>query len=240
MGTAIVITSGKGGTGKTTSTAALSAYLASMGSRVLCVDADAGLKNLDLCLGMASCASAYDYGDVLAGRCGAEQAVSGHPDIPGLYLMSAPVEQGAAGLPELIAELKSSYDYCIIDCPAGIGSGFREACGGADSAIIVSASDPSSCRDSGRVVQELSGMGIKDCRLIINRVRRGVLRVSGATLDDAIDSIGARLLGYVPDDRNVILAAMNEQPLSLWGKGQAAEAYKRIAMRMLGKKVPIG
>ncbi len=239
MGTATVITSGKGGTGKTTSSAAIAEYLAAAGRSVLCVDADAGLKNLDLCLGMASCASVYDYGDVLAGRCGVDQAVSAHPDIPGLYLLSAPVEQGETGLPELIAQVKGSYDHCIIDCPAGIGFGFREACAGADGAIIVSASDPSSCRDSGRVVQELSALGIKECRLIINRVRRGVLRSSGATLDDAIDSIGARLLGYVPDDRNVILAAMNERPLSLWGKGQAAEAYRRIAMRILGKKIPV-
>lgn len=238
MGIAIVITSGKGGTGKTTTTAALASCLAMAGMRVLCIDADAGLKNLDLCLGYPD-GSVFDYGDVLAGRCSAGDAVSPHPDIRGLFFMSAPVDSDVTGLPGLVSELKTHYDYCLIDCPAGIGSGFREAAAGADRAILVSYPDPTSCRDCGRVVQELNALGIDDVRLIINRVRRGVLRSAGSNLDDTVDSIGAQLIGYVPEDKAVILSSMTVSPLMLCLKSSAAAAYTRIANRILGRRAPL-
>lgn len=238
MGTAIVITSGKGGTGKTTTTAALAICLALTDSRVLCIDADAGLKNLDLQLGLLD-GSVFDYGDVIAGRCSVEDAVSPHPNIPGLFLLSAPIDTDVCGLPQLVGRLKADYDYCLIDCPAGIGQAFREACAGADSAIVVSYSDLSSCRDCGRVVQELNTLGIYNIRLIINRVRRGVLRSVGSTLDDTVDSIGARLIGYVPEDKNVIVSSMLASPFLLSSTGGATAAYTRIAKRIRGQKAPL-
>jgi septum site-determining protein MinD len=238
VGSAIIITSGKGGTGKTTVTAGLASCLAALGRRTLCVDADAVLKNLDLFLGLTD-AAIYDYGDVLAGRCTIEDAVTPHPGIQNLFFLTAPVEPPEPGLPRLIGELKRNYDYCLIDSPAGLGEGFREAAGGADKAIIVSLTDPSSCRDAGRTVQELNTLGIFDVRLIINRVQPSILRTIKANLDDTVDRIGARLIGYVPEDKSVIIAAAMETPLVLCSDGEAAAAFMRIAKRIDGKKVPI-
>ena len=223
MGTAIVITSGKGGTGKTTVTAGLASCLAALGRRTLCVDGDAVLKNLDLSLGLADTAL-YDYGDVIAGRCTLNDAIIPHPAIENLHFLTAPVEQPGPGLPKLINEIKNSFDYCLIDSPAGLGFGFREAAGGADKALIVSLTDPSSCRDAGRTVQELNTLGIYDVRLIINRVQPSILRTIKTNLDDIIDRIGARLLGYIPEDRSVIISAAMETPLVLCSDGEAAAA----------------
>jgi len=202
------------------------------------VDADAGLKNLDLCLGLSNSA-VYDYGDVLAGRCSLEAAVVVHPDIRCLYFMTAPVESAAEGLPKIIKEAKKYYEYILIDSPAGLGAGFREAAAGADRALVVSTTEPSSCRDANRTVQELDALGIGDIRLIINRVQPSVLRSVKSNLDDAIDRIGARLIGYIPEDRNVALAAAREIPLLLYTKKGAAAAALRIARRLAGQKIPL-
>lgn len=243
MGKAIVIASGKGGTGKTTATAAVSACLALAGKTVLCVDADAGLKNLDLCLGLADRA-VLDFGDVIGGRCGLNDAVIPHPLISRLFFLTAPVDpigsaEEAAAFARLILYAKEVFDYCVIDSPAGLGLGFTAAASAADCAIVVSASDPSSCRDSGRVVMELKELGTEDIRLVVNRVRRRILARTGQTIDDAVDSIGARLLGIVPEDRRVILAAAAQTPLALSGAGAALAAFERIARRIEGEKVPI-
>lgn len=243
MGKAIVIASGKGGTGKTTATAAISSCLAAAGKNVLCIDADAGLKNLDLCLGLADKA-VLDFGDVIKGRCGLDAAVIAHPEIPRLFFLTAPVEpistsEEAEGLARLIRYVKDVFDYCLIDSPAGLGAGFSAAASAADSAVIVSASDPSSCRDSGRVVMELKEMGMSDIRLVVNRVRRGILSRTKQTIDDAVDSIGARLLGIVPEDKQVIITAAAQKPLALCKDSAALSAFERIARRMDGEKAPI-
>lgn len=243
MGKVIVIASGKGGTGKTTATAALASCLAASGRRVLCIDADAGLKNLDLCLGLADKA-VLDFGDVISGRCGLDAAVIAHPELPRLFFLTAPVEPistawEADGLVRLIRYVKGIFDYCLIDSPAGLGAGFSAAASAADCAVIVSASDPSSCRDSGRVVMELKEMGMEDIRLVVNRVRRGILFRTKQTIDDAVDSIGARLLGIVPEDRQVILSAAAQKPLALCRDGAALAAFDRIARRIDGEKVPV-
>jgi septum site-determining protein MinD len=149
------------------------------------------------------------------------------------------VEAARPGLPELIKDLKKNYDYVIIDSPAGLGAGFHEASAGADKAIIVSSAEPSSCRDAARTVQELGELGIADVRLILNRVRPSVLRSVKMNLDDAIDRIGARLLGYIPEDKAVIIAAAMEKPLILHTRKGAAAAAMRIARRLDGQKVPI-
>ena len=242
MGKAIIIASGKGGTGKTTATAALSSALAARGRSVLCLDADAGLKNLDLCLGLADRA-VFDFGDVICRRCSLSQAVVPHPDIPWLYFLTAPVEPiseaDGAGFSALIRFLKGVFDYCLIDSPAGLGTGFSSAAAAADGAVIISAADPSSCRDSGRIVMELGSMGVLDIRLIVNRVRRGVLFKTKTTIDDAVDAIGARLIGLVPEDERVILAGASQRPLALCRPGPAMSAFERIARRLDGERVPL-
>ncbi|MDD6189489.1 MAG: AAA family ATPase [Clostridiales bacterium] len=243
MGKAIVIASGKGGTGKTTAAAAISSCLAASGKSVLCIDADAGLKNLDLCLGLADKA-VLDFGDVISGRCGLDSAVIAHPDLPRLFFLTAPLEPistagDAEGLSRLIRFVKTVFDYCVIDSPAGLGIGFSAAASSADCALIVSASDPSSCRDSGRVVMELKDMGIEDIRLVVNRVRKGILLRTRQTIDDAVDSIGARLWGIVPEDRQVIISAAAQKPLALYKDSAALAAFDRIARRIEGEKVPV-
>ena len=243
MGKAIVIASGKGGTGKTTATAAISSCLTLAGKTVLCIDADAGLKNLDLCLGLSDKA-VFDFGDVINGRCGLDEAVIPHPALPRLFFLTAPVEpissaHDAEGLTRLIGFAKTVFDYCIIDSPAGLGAGFTAAAAAADCAVIISASDPSSCRDSGRVVMELREMGMEDIRLVVNRVHKGILARTKQTIDDAVDSIGARLLGIVPEDKQVILAAAAQTPLALTKGCNALAAFDRIARRIDGQRVPI-
>ena len=242
MGKAIIIASGKGGTGKTTATAALSSALAARGSSVLCIDADAGLKNLDLCLGLSDKAF-FDFGDVINSRCSLRQAVVSHPDLPRLFFLTAPVEPiseaESGGFSELIRFVKGVFDYCLIDSPAGLGVGFSAAASAADCALIVSACDPSSCRDSGRVVMELASIGVSDIRLIVNRVRRSILFKTKTTIDDAVDSIGARLIGLVPEDRQVILSGASQRPLALCRTSAAYAAFRRIARRLDGENVPL-
>ena len=242
MGKVIVIASGKGGTGKTTATAAISSCLANAGYNTLCIDADAGLKNLDLCLGLSDKVM-WDFGDVLHNRCRLESAVLAHPDIPRLFFLSAPLQPLSAeeveGFAGLIRFVKDVFDFCLVDAPAGLGQGLLAAASAADGAVVVSASDPSSCRDSGRIVHELISLGIDDIRLVVNRVRQHILFRAGLTIDDAVDEIGAQLIGIVPDDRRVLLAAAARRPLALTPGSPALEAFDRIARRLTGKRIPI-
>lgn len=243
MGKAIIIASGKGGTGKTTAVAAISSCLASAGYKTLCIDADAGLKNLDLCLGLSDVAM-FDFGDVIHNRCSLGEAVVTHPDIPRLFFLTAPPEpvfspEEISGLSKLISFAKNVFDFCIIDAPAGLVPGFSAAAEAADSAVIISASDPSSCRDSARVVMELEKFRLREVRLIINRVRRSILFKTRRTIDDAVDSIGARLIGVVPEDRRVILALNSQKPLLFYKDSPALAAFGRIARRINGEKVSI-
>ena len=219
MGSGIVITSGKGGTGKTSLTGGIGAALALQGRQVLCIDADVGLRNLDITLGMTD-AALMDFSDVMAGRCPLARAVAPHPSVSGLFLLTAPLT-----LPE---------DF---DSPAGLGAGFRLATCAADRAIVVAVSDPSSLRDAQRVVSQLGR--IKTAHLVVNRVRPRLLRRQGVTIDDAMDTAGLPLLGLVPEDANVILAASSGQPVAQFTQRGAAQAYGNIARRLLGQTVPL-
>ena len=239
MGLAIAVASGKGGTGKSTSTAALGCCLAALGKRTLLIDGDAELRNLDLCLGLSD-RVVLDYGDVLAGRCEAERALTEVPQFPGLFLLAAPMEDETEGLAQLICRLKEDFDYCLIDCPGGLGGGFRAAAAAADRALVVSNTDPCSHRDAARAAQALQQQGVEDVHLLISRVSRRFLTASRATLDDSMDQVGLRLIGYVPEDRNVSLALAEGTPLMAWPKkSRAAAAYKRIAQRLDGRHVPL-
>jgi septum site-determining protein MinD len=244
MGKVIVITSGKGGTGKTTTAAALASALAQRNYRVLCIDTDIGLKNLDISLGLTELALP-DFYDVLEGRMSLQKAVLAHPSIPWLYFLSAPSLVSVSEIhPEkmklLLSEVRRSYDICIIDSPAGIGSGFQLASKFADAAIIVTTGDVSSCRDAQRVVMELRAMAIPDIMLIVNRIRPRIFSKSRQNIDDIVDTVGARLIGIVPEDRSVILSANQGIPLIRYTSRGASAAYVRIAGRLLGERISAG
>ena len=242
MSTAIVITSGKGGTGKTSLTAGLGSCLAALGKQVLCIDMDVGLRNLDLSLGLSDRAL-MDFTDVLAGRCSLERAAVEHPVIQGLYLLTAPVRPPAEGLDQagmraLLEEARGRFDYILADSPAGLGEGFQLACCGADRAIVVSTTDPAALRDAQRTVSLLWG-SIPRIHLVVNRVQPKLLRQLHATIDDAMDAAGLPLLGIVPEDPQVMLCANREQPLILHASRGAATAYLNIAKRLLGQRAPL-
>ena len=242
MGTAIVVTSGKGGTGKTTLTAGISSCLAAIGRRVLCIDMDIGLRNLDLSLGMADRA-VMDFTDVIEGRCTLELGAASHPSIKGLFLLTAPLSLPAGGIStrqtaQLIRQAKKSFDYVLIDSPAGVDTGFRLATAGADRAIVVTTNDPSALRDAQRAVGEL-GKTMSTIHLVMNRIQPKLLKQLHTTIDDAMDAAGLPLLGVVPEDSRVSLALGAGRPLVLANRKGAAMACLNIARRIDGQRVPL-
>jgi len=245
MGKAIVFTSGKGGTGKTTAVAAIASCLAATGHSTLCIDCDLGLGNLDLSLGIAGTAATH-FGDVLSGRVCLEDAVCPHPRIPGLGYLAAPVtltaeEISPAALGELVKEAKTKYEFVLLDSAAGIGSAFRLAKGLADMAVIVATWDASSQRDGQRAAAMLfEEDALGEIRLLLNRIYPRFLRDSRTTVDDLVDSIGVQLLGVVPEDRAVQLSVQEELALALYGSTGASRAFLRIAKRLAGEHIPLG
>ena len=242
MGTVIVVTSGKGGTGKTTLTAGISSCLAAIGHRVLCIDMDIGLRNLDISLGMSDRA-VMDFSDVVEGRCSLERGAAEHPVIKGLFLLTAPMRLPAGSISKeqmlaFLTEAKSMFDYVIIDSPAGIGSGFQLATACADRAIVVTTNDPSALRDAQRTVTELAHT-LPDIHLVMNRIQPKVMRQLHTTIDDAMDTAGLPLLGVVPEDPQVTLALGSGQPLVLASRRGAAVACLNIANRIDGRRIPL-
>lgn len=242
MSTAIAITSGKGGTGKTSLTGGVASCLAALGRRVLCVDMDVGLRNLDLTLGMSDRAL-MDFTDVLSGRTTLEKAAVPHPVIQGLYLLTAPLTMPRdliteEGLRNFLTRAKAQYDYVLMDAPAGLGGGFRMSVCGADRAIVVSTTDASALRDAQRTVGELT-RSLEHIHLVVNRVQPKLLRQLHTTIDDAMDTAGLPLLGIVPEDPQVMLAANRGEPLILMARWGAARAYLNIARRLEGERVPL-
>ena len=240
MGTVITVTSGKGGTGKTSITGAVAASLSLMDRTVLCIDMDIGLRNLDISLGLNDRAL-MDFSDVALGRCPLARAVVPHPTLKGLSLLTSPMSLPASLTPEKIRALldtaRSMYDYILIDSPAGLGAGFRLAICGADRAVVVATNDASSLRDAQRTVSELDHM--RQVHLVMNRIQTKLLRRLRATIDDAMDAAGLPLIGVVPEDPYVILCANLGQPLTTRGNRGAALACWNIARRLEGQRVPI-
>lgn len=241
MSTVIAVTSGKGGTGKTSLVGAVGSCLAALGHPTLCVDMDVGLRNLDLTLGLSDRAL-MDFTDVVAGRCPLEKAVVEHPEIQGLFLLTAPfslplnISEEAMG--GLLDQARQRYDYILLDAPAGLGEGFRLSVCGCDRAIVVSTTDASALRDAQRTVAELSKT-VEQIHLVVNRVQPKLLRKLHATIDDAMDAAGLPLLGVVPEDNLVMLSANRGRPLILCANKGAAIGYRNIAFRLEGRKVPI-
>lgn len=242
-GQCIAVVSGKGGTGKTSFTAGVGAALAQSGRRVLCLDCDVGLRNLDLALGLSDRAF-MDFSDVARRRCTLEMAVVEHPNIPGLFLLTAPARVRGSDvtereMAELLKEIRRSFDFCLLDAPAGLGSGFRLATCAADRCVVVTTTDASSLRDAQHTVMELSHFGPGKLHLVVNRVRKKMLRSMHATIDDAIDKAGLPLIGVVPEDDRLPLSLHQGVPLLLQSRDNAAAAYKNIARRLQGVRVPL-
>jgi len=244
MGECIAVVSGKGGTGKTSFTAGAGAALALAGRRVLCVDCDIGLRNLDLALGLSD-AALMDFSDVAQGRCPLERAVVAHPQLPALHLLTAPVRMRgqpvtAAQMAALLAEVRNQYDFCLLDAPAGLGEGFLLATAAANRCVVVTTADASSLRDAQHTVMELDRFGPGKLHLVVNRVRRKLLRSMHATIDDAMDKAGLPLIGVVPEDDALPLALNQGAPVLLAdGHSPASTAYRNIAIRLQGGRVPL-
>lgn len=242
MGTSVVITSGKGGTGKTTATCGIASALAELGNRVLCIDVDIGLRNLDVTMGLADL-SLMDFSDVIDQRCSLETAVCPHPNMEGLYLLNAPVSIPSTQISEtamqsLIVEAKVLFDYVMIDCPAGVGSGFRLATCGADRAIVVTTTEPAALRDAQMTVSRLRPYRIP-IHLVVNRVNKRLMRKLHTNIDDAMDAAGLPLLGVIPEDSKVQELCGKGELVLEHSYGGAAKAYRNISSRLTGRRVPL-
>ena len=240
-GQCIAVVSGKGGTGKTSFTAGVGAALAVSGCRVLCLDCDIGLRNLDLALGLTDRAL-MDFSDVAQGRCTLDAAVVEQSRLPGLYLLTAPVRirrdpVTASQMGTLLRQVRQKFDFCLLDAPAGLGRGFRLATCAADRCVVVTTSDASSLRDAQHTVMELGRFPNGTLHLVVNRVRKKLLRSMHATIDDAIDRAGLPLLGVVPEDDSLPLS-LNQGMPPLPPQASAA-AYRNIAHRLQGQRVPL-
>ncbi len=243
MGEAIVVTSGKGGVGKTTTSANLGTALALLGKKVCMVDTDIGLRNLDVVMGLEN-RIIYDLVDVAEGRCRLNQALVKDKRFDELYMLpAAQTKDKDSVTPEqvrnMILELKKEHDYVIIDCPAGIEHGFRNAIAGADRAIVITTPENAAVRDADRVIGLLEQEKIPS-KLIINRIRQNMMK-SGEMLDidEICQVLAIDLVGIVPDDEKVISAANSGEPTVMNPASRAAIAYRNIARRILGDMVPL-
>jgi septum site-determining protein MinD len=244
MGEAIVITSGKGGVGKTTTSANLGTALALSGKKVCLVDTDIGLRNLDVLMGLEN-RIIYDLVDVAEERCKLNQALIKDKRFECLYLLPAAQTKDKSSIqPEqvkkIVQELKQDYDYVIIDCPAGIEQGFKNAVAGADKSIVVTNPEISSVRDADRIIGLLEQEEVEAPKLIVNRLRNHLAK-SGDMLevDEIVSVLSIELLGVVIDDENVIKAANKGEPVALQPDSKASIAYRNIARRILGESVPL-
>ena len=240
----IVITSGKGGVGKTTTTANIGAALADKGHKVLLIDTDIGLRNLDVVMGLEN-RIVYDLIDVIEGRCRVSQALIKDKRCPNLVLLPAAQirdknDVNTDQMKELIHSLKESFDYILIDCPAGIEQGFKNAIAAADEAIVVTTPEVSATRDADRIIGLLEAAGIKSPRLVINRLRIDMVKEKNMLgVEDILDILAVKLLGVVPDDENVVISTNKGEPLVYKGDSLAAKAFKNIASRIEGVEVPL-
>ena len=242
MGKIIAVVSGKGGTGKTSFTANVGIALAEMGYRTLCVDCDITLRNLDLALGLSVCAM-MDFCVVANGRCRLSDATVAHHKYTKLHLLTAPqtadaLEVSQSQMSRMAEEIRESFDYCLIDAPAGLGLGFRLATFCADSVVVVTTTDASALRDAQRTVMELHHFPRGSVHLAVGRVQKKMLKALHTTIDDAIDTAGLPLIGVIPEDSEVP-AALNRGVALRDFNFYAARAYENIARRLTGEKVPL-
>lgn len=242
MGELIAVLSGKGGTGKTSVCAGVAAALASRGEQVLCIDCDIGLSNLDIALGISDL-GALSFQDVCSGAYPLNQAAR-HPQFPNLYFLTAPIGCCAADIDtqrfgQLLMQARKAYDYIFMDAPAGIEAGFALAARFADRVLLITGPDPAAIRDAARAADVLEQMGKHNVRLVVNRLTKKLAASLNLTVDDIMDQAGLPLLGVVPEDPDVMLAAAFQKPLLSCSKKGAAAACRRIANRLRGYATPI-
>ena len=244
MGEVIVITSGKGGVGKTTTTANLGAALALKGKKVALIDTDIGLRNLDVVMGLEN-RIVYDIVDVVEEKCKLRQALIKDKRFNELFLLPAAQTRDKSAIneeqmKELIGKLKEEFDYILIDCPAGIEQGFRNAIAGADRAIVVTTAEISAIRDADRIVGLLEASEIKNPELIINRIRPAMVK-KGEMMDveDIVDLLSIDLIGVVPDDEYIITQTNKGEPVVIKDKAPSGKAYTEIARRILGENIDV-
>lgn len=242
MGKVIVITSGKGGVGKTTSSANLGAALAINNQKTLLIDTDIGLRNLDVVMGLEN-RIVYDLVDVIEGVCKSRQAIIKDKRNENLFLLPAAQSRDKNAITEeqvkdLIKELSKEFDYILIDCPAGIEQGFKNAIVSADEAYVVATPEISSVRDADRIIGLLEANNIKNPKLIINRLKSSMVKDGNMlSVSDVVDILGIEPIGVIPEDESIVISTNRGEPLVYKGDSLASKAYFNIALRTLGEKV---
>lgn len=239
----LTITSGKGGVGKTTATANLAVALASHGQKVICIDSDIGLRNLDVVLGLEN-RIVYDLVDAIEGRCKVRQAMIRDKRLDDLFLIPAAQTRdknavSPSDMVKLCNEIKTDFDWILIDSPAGIERGFRNAIAPADIVIVVTNPDVSAVRDADRIIGLVEAEQKGPVQLILNRINPGMVR-RGEMMDanDVLELLAVKLLGIVPEDENVTISTNRGQPVALDPKSKAGQAFRNIASRIRGEQVP--
>jgi septum site-determining protein MinD len=239
----VTITSGKGGVGKTTAVANLAVALASSGNKVCCIDGDIGLRNLDVVMGLEN-RIVYDLVDIIEGRCRLRQAMIRDKRLPELYLIPAAQTRDKSAVSpsdmvRLCDELRSEVDWVLIDSPAGIERGFRNAIAAADKVLIITNPEVSAVRDADRVIGLLEADGKGSPALIINRLNPSMVKNHDMlSAEDVLDLLAIELIGIVPEDENVIVGANRGAPIALEPKSKAGQAFRNIALRLQGQQVP--
>lgn len=243
MSEVIVVTSGKGGVGKTTTTANVGTGLAMLNKKVVLIDTDIGLRNLDVVMGLEN-RIVYNLVDVVKGNCRAKQALIKDKRYPNLFLL--PCAQAGdknsvspEEMKKLTDELREEFDYIILDCPAGIEQGFKNAIAGADRALVVTMPEVSAIRDADRIIGLLEANEKKRADLVVNRIRMDMVKKGEMmSIDDVVDILAIDLIGAVPDDENIVIATNNGEPL-VGSDSLAGQAYMNICKRILGEEVPL-
>ncbi|MCX6017811.1 MAG: septum site-determining protein MinD [Chloroflexi bacterium] len=244
MARIVTITSGKGGVGKTTTTANLGAALALQGHKTVVFDGDIGLRNLDIVMGLES-RIVYDAVDVIEGRCKLKQALIRDKRAEKLSLLPTAQSRDKSAISpqqmqQICNELATEFDFVLIDSPAGIEQGFRNSLAPATEVLVVVNPEVSSVRDADRVIGLIESSGKGPAKLVINRlVPMRVKRQEMLSADDIVEILSTEIIGIVPEDESILAASNRGQPVSFAGKSPAAEAYRDIARRMTGETVPI-
>ena len=242
MSEVIVVTSGKGGVGKTTTSANVGTGLAKLNKKVILIDTDIGLRNLDVVMGLEN-RIVYNLVDVVEGNCRIKQALIKDKRYANLYLLpSAQTRDKTSVTPEqmkkLIDELREEFDYIILDCPAGIEQGFKNAIAGADRALVVTTPEVSAIRDADRIIGLLEANEIKRTDLIVNRIRMDMVKKGDMmSIEDVVDILSVNLIGAVPDDENIVISTNQGEPL-VGSDTLAGKAYMNICRRITGEEIP--
>lgn len=239
----VTVTSGKGGVGKTTATANLAAALAADGGKVVCIDADIGLRNLDVVLGLEN-RIVYDIVDVVEGRCRLRQAMIRDKRLPELYLIPAAQTRDKSAISpsdmiRLCDDLRSEYDWVMIDSPAGIERGFRNAIAPADMVIVITNPEVSAVRDADRIIGLIEAEEKGPAKLIVNRLRPDMVRRGDMlAIEDILELLAVDLIGVIPEDEMVVMSTNRGVPVSIDGKSRAGQAFRNISRRIKGEEVP--